>query len=158
MSKDTQENRIARDLDAYWTKHGFSAERVEVAAVPLGDRTEVLCINFLPKRDSEVDDEYVKGMIRQMVLFVMTTGLSRKYGGVQSAVSGRVPSASAESLVLRSKYWVDAKKLRDLETKSKQDLEMRSIEDILSGSFIFPPGPIARPTQEKRGHVLPLPR
>jgi hypothetical protein len=159
MSGGTSPNeRLAQEIAACWSSKGLTAARLEVAAVPLGDGTQVLCVNFLPSVEIEADGQRMGEMFRQLIVFLAGSGLSKDYGGIQSAISVRLSGTRAETLAVHFKYWVNVEKLRDLEKTPRQNLAAMSLESVISGVFELPLTAVAQQPDNKRRDALPLPR
>lgn len=126
---------LQRRLVAFWLKKGFPVESVEAGYLPIPHDGLMLCVNFLPSsRWFDGDMSSTESMVRWLLIFLISRGLTRTLQGFQSAVNiKRQAQNECEILV---KYWCDSSKLRELERRRyslRSPLSRIPFPDMISG-------------------------
>jgi hypothetical protein len=134
MTETIYEKQLTITFHRLWQEHGTPANIIEVGSVPRPTGGIGLCVNFLP-----TDNTDSESMIRLVISNLIETGITKRYSGLQFAVSK--PLADITRNVVVARYFLDSDCLRSIERNPSiiEDKELDALvttkvgEDIRSG-------------------------
>ena len=103
-----RDESLEKALLLVWHKTGAPAKDIEVWPIPRPTGGVGLCVNFLP-----VDNNQSEFMIEAVVYNLVVTGVSKRFSGLQFAVSKALADPTRNVVVAR--YFLEDERLRSIE-------------------------------------------